>query len=200
LSEPVQAPGAGADSLRSVLDSVFAAPSYQWIERRDFWAPVRRLWFGLLEWLEHLEATSPGAFLALRWALIAVLVAIFVHAAWIVWHMVRGATAHAQAPATVPPPRGASWYREEADRLARAGNYREAIQADFTALILALDARRLLRFHPSKTPGEYVAERSELGALVHALYAYLFARVPCGPAEFDAWRSLARGARDAATA
>lgn len=196
----MQAPETGADSLRSILDSVFAAPSYQWIERRDFWAPVRRLWVQLTDWLEHLEATSPGTFLILRWALIAVLVAIFVHAAWVVWQMVRGATAPAQPHAPLPTPRGTSWYREEADRLARAGKYREAIQADFTALILALDARRLLRFHPSKTPGEYVAERSELGAVVRALYAYLFARVPCGSAEFDAWRSLARGVQDAATA
>jgi hypothetical protein len=196
----VQASGAGADSLRRVLDSVFAAPSYQWIERRDFWAPVRRLWFRLLEWLAHLEGSSPGAFLALRWALILVLVAIFVHAAWIVWQMVRGATSPAHSPAPLPPPRGATWFRDEADRLARAGKYREAIQADFTALVLALDSRRLLRFHPSKTPGEYVAERSDLGSVVRALYAYLFARVPCGPAEFDAWRALTRVVDDAATA
>ena len=196
----MQAPTVGVDSLRSVLDSVFAAPSYQWTERRDFWAPVRRLWFQLLEWLEQLEGGSPGAFLALRWALIAVLVAIFVHAVWIVWQMIRGATSPAQSPAPVPPARGATWYRAEADRLAGAGKYREAIQADFTALILALDARRLVRFHPSKTPGEYVAERSDLGAVVRALYAYLFARAPCGPAEFGAWRDLTRAVDHAATA
>lgn len=196
----MQAPSIGVDSLRSVLDSVFAAPSYQWTERRDFWAPVRRLWFQLLEWLEQLEGSSPGAFLALRWALIAALVAIFVHAAWIVWQMIRGATSPADSPAPVPPPRGATWYRAEADRLAGEGKYREAIQADFIALILALDSRRLVRFHSSKTPGEYVAERSDLGAVVRALYAYLFARAPCGPAEFDAWRVLTRGVDDAATA
>jgi hypothetical protein len=196
----VQAPAAGQDSLRSVLDSVFAAPAYQWHEPRDFWAPVRRLWFGLVDWLERLQDTSPGAFFALRWALIVLLVAIFVHAAWVVWHMVRGATAPAHAPAPLPPPRGAAWYRAEADRLALDGRFREAIQVDFTALILLLDSRRLLRFHPSKTPGEYAAERSELGALVRALYAYLFARVPCGPAEFEGWRRLARGVADAAAA
>ena len=196
----MQAPTVGVDSLRSVLDSVFAAPSYQWTERRDFWAPVRRLWFQLLEWLEQLEGGSPGAFLALRWALIAVLVAIFVHAVWIVWQMIRGATSPAQSPAPVPPARGATWYRAEADRLAGAGKYREAIQADFIALILALDSRRLVRFHPSKTPGEYVAERSDLGTVVRALYAYLFARAPCGPAEFGAWRDLTRAVDHAATA
>jgi hypothetical protein len=196
----VQAPSVGADSLRSVLDSVFAAPSYQWTERRDFWAPVRRLWFQLLEWLEQLEGNSPGAFLALRWVLIAALVAIFVHAGWIVWQMIRGAASPAQSPVPVPPVRGAAWYRAEADRLAGAGRYREAIQADFTALILALDSRRLVRFHPSKTPGEYVAERSDLGAVVRALYAYLFARAPCGPAEFGAWRDLTRDVGHAASA
>jgi hypothetical protein len=100
----------------------------------------------------------------------------------------------------VPPARGAAWYRAEADRLAGAGKYREAIQADFTALILALDSRRLVRFHPSKTPGEYVAERSDLGGVVRALYAYLFARAPCGPAEFGAWRDLTRAVDHAATA
>lgn len=196
----MQAPSGGVDSLRSILDSVFAAPAYQWTARRDFWAPVRRLWFQVLDWLEQLEGSSPGAFLALRWALIVVLVAIFVHAAWIVWQMIRGATSPAPSPSFVPPPRGAPWYRAEAERLAGIGRYREAIQADFTALILALDSRRLVRFHPSKTPGEYVAERSDLGAVVRALYAYLFARAPCGPAEFDAWRGLTRDVDHAATA
>jgi hypothetical protein len=196
----VQAPAAEQDSLRSVLDSVFAAPSYQWHEPRDFWAPIRRLWFDLIDWLEQLQGSSPGAFFVLRWSLIVVLVAIVVHGVWVVWQMVRGATATAHAPQPLPPPRAAPWYREEADRLALAGRYREAIQADFTALILSLDAQRVLRFHPSKTPGEYVAERRELGSLVRALYAYLFARMPCGPEEFEAWRRMARGVLDAATA
>jgi hypothetical protein len=45
-----------------------------------------------------------------------------------------------------------------------------------------------------------VDERSDLGAVVRVLYAYLFARAPCGPAEFGAWRDLTRDVGHAATA
>ena len=99
------------------------------------------------------------------------------------------------------------WYRGEAERLAKAERFREAVQADFLGLILELDERRLVRFQPSKTPGEYAAEpgladpaRQALQHLVRLLYGYAFARLPCGAGEFGAWRELARPERYAPAA
>jgi hypothetical protein len=106
-----------------------------------------------------------------------------------------GAPGEGDAAQAAPEVRGAAWFRREAQRLAREGRYPEAMQADFLGLVLELDQRRLLRFHPSKTPNEYTSEvrlaepaRSAFCDLVHTLYGYAFAREPCGPGDFAAWR------------
>jgi hypothetical protein len=72
------------------------------------------------------------------------------------------------------------------------------MQADFLALVLALEAADLLRFHPAKTPAEYSREsrlapsaRVEFRELVRTLYGYAFARWPCGPGDFASWRTRA---------
>ena len=64
---------------------------------------------------------------------------------------------------------------------------------------LELDRRRLARFHPSRTPHEYVMEpalsveaRREMHQLVQALYRYVFAGVPCDAADYEAWHRQAR--------
>jgi len=61
--------------------------------------------------------------------------------------------------------------------------------------MLDLETVRRLQYHPSKTPGDYLREavlsphaRADLEQLVRVLYGYLFAREPCGPAEYAAWR------------
>jgi len=94
--------------------------------------------------------------------------------------------------------RDAAWYGAEARRLAGEGRFPEAMQADFVRLTLELDRRRLARFHPSRTPHEYVMDpalspeaRRNLHQLVQALYRYVFARVPCDAAAYDAWHRQA---------
>jgi len=78
----------------------------------------------------------------------------------------------------------------------RAGRYAEALAHRFVALVLDLERRRALAFHPSKTPAEYVGEarldaagRASLAELVARLYRHLFGGVPCdagGYREFGA--------------
>lgn len=188
-----------ADSLRAVLDSVFAAPDYRWVERPETYALLRRWMRALQQWLLDVRESHPALFRLLLAALILLVLAIFLHAAWIFLQTVRAAGSAGPGMTMAPAVRrDRVWYRSEADRLAGLGRYAEAMQYDFLALVLALDAASLVRFHPSKTPGEYTREarlspqaRTELRALVRDLYGYVFARRACGPREFEAWRVMA---------
>lgn len=192
------APGAPqADSLRAILDSVFSAPEYRWVERPNPLAFLSRWWRLLGDWLVRIQDQHPDFFWVLFWALVAVLALILVHAGWVMVQTIRSAASPPSAgvTGTATEIRGAAWYRREALRLAGKGKYPEAMQADFLALVLELDARGVLHFHPSKTPSEYTGEaklggdpRETFRALVRTLYGYAFARVPCGPDEFADWR------------
>ncbi|MDX2120158.1 MAG: hypothetical protein SF070_03730 [Gemmatimonadota bacterium] len=196
----------GSDSLRAVLDTVFQAEAYQWVERPHPLAFLGRWWRALLQWLGDLERSQPTLFWALFWVMIAVLLLIFIHAAWVMLRTIRSAAAPGGGEAgAAAEARGAAWYRGEAERLALAGRFPEAMQADFVALVLELDARRVLRFHPSKTPNEYTYEAGLAGeardgfrGLVRSLYGYAFARWPCGPDEYAEWRRAAVAERYAA--
>lgn len=185
-----------ADSLRAVLDSVFAAPEYRWVERPETYAMLRR-WLRIAQqWLLDVRETHPALFKLLLAGLVLLVIAIFLHAAWIFLQTMRAAGGAGPGALAPPAPRrDQAWYRGEADRLAGLGRYAEAMQYDFLALVLALDAASLVRFHPSKTPGEYTREArlspealNQFRALVRDLYGYVFARRACGPREFEAWR------------
>jgi len=188
------------DSLRAVLDSVFANPAYRWVERPEPMAQVQGWLSQLQQWLAALRDHNPLGFKVFLAALIIALVAILVHAGWV---LVRTVRPRSPEEGPIPAPvrrRDREWYAREAERLAKEGRYAEAMQADFLALVLALDAAQLVRFHPSKTPLEYTREarldpglRAELRELVGALYRYLFARYPCGPTEYSDWRSRIAG-------
>ncbi len=183
------------DSLRAVLDSVFAGPPYRWVERPDPLAVVRKWFVEVSRWLAELRDNNPIGFRVLLAALVALLVVILIHAGWVLVRTIRPATGKAGPPAPAIVRRDRAWYLREADRLAADGRFVEAMQVDFLALVLALDASRALRFHPAKTPREYLnepalpaEERTRLRGLVSTLYGHAFARWPCGPGEFAAWR------------
>ena len=186
------------DSLRSVLDSVFAAPAYHWVRRGEPLAFLRRAMQTIGAWLDRMQLTQPILYRIVIYLLLAGMLALVLHATWRFFTEVRSA----DTPDGIRDPRvvrrDEGWYRTEADRLARAGRFAEAIQADFLALVLVLDERKQLRFHPSKTPAEYARDttlaplaREDFRDLVRRLYAYAFARVPCGAADFFDWRQRA---------
>ena len=187
------------DSLRGVLDSVFAAPAYRWVEQKDAFAILRRWYAELQEWFRALRESNPLSYRLILYGMIFVVVLIVLHALWVLYRTV-GTTSRVGATSSTPDtaPRTVAWFRHESERLAGEGKYAEAIQADFLALVLALDAWKLVRFHPSKTPAEYANEselppeaRAEVRDLVHRVYGYAFARWPCGPAEYAQWRAQA---------
>jgi hypothetical protein len=190
--------GQHPDSLRAILDSVFARKEYRWVQRPDPLAALKRMRHAIWQWLTTLHDGHPAGFQVVGYGLGVLALAIVLHAAWSFFRGVRSADSLTAGGGTGFTPRDQAWYRGEAERLADAGRFAEAIQVDFVALVLALDARQVLRFHPSKTPGEYAREsrlepgrREDFRELVYRLYRYAFARTPCGPAEYAEWRARA---------
>lgn len=195
------------EAFRAVLDTVFAAPQYAWREARDPLAFLRRGWNSVLTWLETLRESNPDLFRLLLWGLVALLVLLLLHAGWVVLRTLRGGPAGtgSHGPTVAAPRRDAVWYRREAQRLAENGRLLEAMQADMIALLLELDARRIVRYHAGKTAQEHVAEaavseaaRAELRDLVWTFYRHAFAREPLSPATAAAWRARALADRYAA--
>ena len=189
-----------ADSLRAVLDSVFAAPAYQWREASDPLGFLRTWWDTAVDWLDRLQQQHPTGFLLFTWGAALALLAIAAHAALVVLRTVRHrrTAAEPERGLVTTVRRDAAWYAAERDRLAAAGRFAAALRVDFLRLVLELDQRRVLRFDPSKTPNEYAGEaalpgpaRGEFRRLVLDLYRYVFAGDPCGPEQFLEWRRRA---------
>jgi hypothetical protein len=183
--------------LRRVLDTVFAAPSYRWVEEPGPLRFLREWWQRLGEWLESLRADNPAVFRLLILLLLAVLLLLLAHGTWVVWKTVRaGAGPPVDLSETAPgQSRDASWYYQQADRAAAEGRVTEALQLAFVGLALTLEGQGLLRYHPSKTPAECAreanltgADRERLRSLVRALYAHVFGGRPCGADDYYRWR------------
>ena len=194
------------DSLRVVLDSVFAAPAYRWVEPTDPFAALRLRFSQLVDWIKHLESNSPALYTVVIGLLVLLLVAILVHVGWLVWQTLRTPPTAAPILPDAAVRRDADWYRAEADRLADAGRFREAVQADFLALVLTLDGWGTVHFHPSKTPAEYLAEpalrggsHEEFRRLVRQLYRIVFGGGACDAETYAEWRRHAAPERYAAT-
>ena len=189
-----------ADTRRAALDSVFASPAYRWETREDPLGALRRFWATIEDYLARLHQSNPTAFRVLAWVLVAILVAIVAHALWVAFRTVGGGRRALSEIAALPAleARDARWFAREAARLAQAGEFVAAMQADFLRLMLELDGRRVVAFHPSKTPSEYArdavldeAGRRALRALVREMYAHAFAREPLDRAGYDRWHGAA---------
>lgn len=194
----IQVPGpqASSDSLRAVLDTVFSRREYQWAERPALLGWLADAWNWLTETLRRFQQANPDLFLWFQIALLAILAGIVLHAGWVMLRTARAArqfALRAEAP-SVAAPRTAGWFRDRAADLAGDGRFSEALLAAFQALVLDLDHREMLRFHPSKTPGEYAAEsamadldRERFRSLVSQLYRYVFGHQHCGESEYRRW-------------
>jgi len=203
------AQAASADSIRAVLDRVFAAPEYDWEVRRH---PLQFLldWYrAVLTWLDELAASHPIAYWVVIGLLVGILVATLAHFAYLVVRALRPRAVSDSMPSIVAArSRDSAWHVAEARRLALAGRFSEALAHRFVALVLELDQGGALRYHPSKTPAEYVNE-ARLGAaaadefrvLVAVLYGHLFGGALCSEqalAAFDR-RAAALAGQHAAT-
>ena len=193
---------ADAGRYRAVLDSVFATEPYQWTPPPPILRLLSEWWERLVLWLEGLRSDNPLLFRAFLVVILLAWVGIFAHAAWLVWHTVRGAARAERAP---PPPvagerHDADWYSRAADRAAEEGRLTEALQLAFVALALTLEGAGLLKYHPSKTPAECAREarltggdRDRLRGLVRTLYASAFGGRALGLEDYRRWRELGAG-------
>ena len=193
---------AAPDSLRRVLHEVFAGREYQWTKPAGTFAWLRGRFVRFLDWLFALRETHPVTFYVVLGTLTLAAVAILVHLGYVIWRVARFRPEGAAARATPGPVHDAPWHLEQAQRLSAAGRYAEALGHRFLALVLDLDARRALHFHPAKTPAEYVSEarlddagRRGLGELVLTLYRHVFGGAPCGA---DQWTWFDRQAAEVA--
>ncbi len=185
------------DSLRVVLRHVFDAPEYRWDAPRNWLATVGD-WFGrVLQLLGDLQRSHPVAHSVVVAMLAGLLLAILAHMTVVLWRALRPRRRLAHADLVVPSvPRDASWYRTQARLSLEEGRFAEALAYRFRALLLSLERGKVVRFHPAKTPAEYLVE-SELSddgggmlrELVRRLYGHVFGGVPCREPdvlEFDA--------------
>lgn len=193
------AQGVPPDSLRAALREVFARAEYRWNERPDPWGWIVGVWYRLLDWLDAVQRGHPAGFKVLLALLALVLVGLLAHMGYVVWRITRPtARTPAAGAGGISGPQLADMraHRVRAEELARAGRYAEALAHRFVALVLELESRRAVAFHPSKTPAEYVGEarldaagRASLAELVARLYRHLFGGAPCdegGYREFGA--------------
>lgn len=188
-----------ADSIRRVVREVFARPDYEWVETvRRHW--LRDWWRGLQEWLARLSAQHPTGAKVLFWGAMLLLVAMLVHIGQTVWRIYRATVTPSGTPLQGPAVvlLDARGHLARAEGLARDGRYTEALAHRFLALVLELDRREALHFHPSKTPAEYAREarlgdagRVSFSELVGRLYRHVFGAEPVDAAEYHAFGTAA---------
>ena len=190
------------DSLRAVLDSVFAAPAYRWAERPDPWRWLREWVQRIVDWLLTLRVEHPTGYKLVLAAAGIVFVAILAHAGYILWRTVRRTedADDAVRAAKAAEVRDAEWHFRHADDAARAGRYREALRFIVAGVIVHLDELGVLKRRAGTTPAEYARaarlageDRERLTDLVRALYRHVYGGVPCGPEDYARWRGLAWG-------
>lgn len=150
------------DDARERLERILAGPPFAQPAPRP---PgfIERLLTWLTELIERIAtplgrvAGGPPGTLA-GWALIAAGAALVV-AVLVLW--LRGLQRALRPAPALPPPvaerHSASSAREQAEALARAGNYREAVRLLALAALLWLDERGRLRYQPHQTNREHLA-------------------------------------------
>jgi hypothetical protein len=182
------------DSLRAIIDDVFSAGEYRWRESSGLRQWILDTFGSLLDWLDALRGTHPIAYMVFIAVNVGILIAILVHFAYVISRTLRYRTDADGGPDAAPEIRDANWHLRAARRHGEAGRFVDALVHRFTALVLDLDGRDALRFHPSKTPAEYAGEvkltseaRERFRGLIDALYTKLFGGVPCTSDEWAAF-------------
>ena len=176
---------------------MFARPEYRWTEGRHPLQWLVNAWHALLDWAYRTTDKHPAVLLPF----ILVLLALLAHLGWTAWKIYQS---HIRTPDAARRPGApvlvdARAHLARADALARAGRYAEALGHRFVAVVLELERPQALKFHPSKTPAEYVAEarlddagKGSFAGLVASLYRHLFGAEPVDATGYAAFGESAR--------
>lgn len=205
---PAQLPD--ALQVQRAVVTVYKRPEFaehhgfgEWV--RDMTGRIVDFFAELVGSLATLRTTMPVLFWIIIVWLAATAVAIVGHLVWTAIQASR--LGRDDAPgvkkARAEKPRTATDWEDEALRLAAAGKLREAAAALYQAFLLRLDAREVVRFDPSKTPGDYRREARKHPESAKALTAFLrlFEPVAFGGRDLDTegWErmrtTVAEGAR-----
>lgn len=182
-----------------MVDTVLNRPEYRWEHAGGKSNFLSRLFQDLLAWLFDLRDSNPALYQFIIWSLVAILLLILLHGGIVMYRTMRGASTTSGGGVETGRivVRDARWYRQQAERLAGAGRYAEAMQAAFMHLVLRLDARDVLRYHPSKTPQEYAREarladdeKARLRETVRGLYACAYAGARCDAMIYREWMAI----------
>ena len=133
---------------------------------------------------------------------ILTLLAILAHFVWTIWLLMRPQRGSAtDLPGDSEDYESASFEQlwERSAELARAGAFRAAIGVLLVAVLRRLDALKILRFHKSKTNGEYVREypgqlagRREFVQFVVAFERNVYGGFEIAKPTYDTMSTLAR--------
>lgn len=158
----------GRAEVARALARVYARPefapqrTYGWAQRiTDAWEAVKEFFARIADRLGVMQTAAPVLFWVIfGWMAITAL-AILAHLVYTVsqtWRARERDPAVKPLRSAAPRPVTAADWEAEARRAAAEGRLRDAAVAHYQALLLRLDARGVLRYDSSKTPGEYRRE------------------------------------------
>ena len=199
-SAPVDYMRADAPTIQTHLQKILSDPRFA--AHKTFWQ-----WLGekLVRWGgPHLPEGIRKVIerVVIIWCVLTLL-AIFAHLAWTIWLLVRPQTS---SPGAELPPGSENYENASCEQLwqrsaelARTGAFRAAVGLLLVALVRGLDALKVLRFHKSKTNGEYVREyssqrggRREFVQFVIAFERSIYGGSEVARSAYDTMTALAR--------
>jgi hypothetical protein len=161
----VQAAPLPVEDVEQALADVYARPELAAAAESALTVWLRDTWQRIADWVSSLfggiriggdGVPILGVIAVAVFVTLAVVFALRLVRMRDTWWPERG-----MAPAVVPAgaaSRSAADWHAHARRLAEAGRWRDATLALYQALLLGLEARGVVRYDPSKTPGDYRRE------------------------------------------
>jgi hypothetical protein len=190
-----------AATVEQALERVYARAEFT--ERRTpaLVQFIRDVWNDFRDWVSSLwDFVLPDrGSTAFEWIVYAVVIAA---AVWALAHLIRslqqsdaGDTTRGATNSADARTRNAAWWESAARDAALHGRYRDAALFLYNAVLLRLETRGALRYHPGKTPGDYrrevrahAATRAPFEQFIRALLPAAFGPQPPDAAAFESVR------------
>lgn len=190
----------GIERIGPALESIYGRPEFLRVERRTLVEIVAEWLVGLLERMGEAAPWLDPVGDALYVILAAVGLLLVVRIALGVRRLLHGSRATPRAAESAP---GAgldsATQRRAADEAARRGNYAAAVRALYLYVVARLHERGVVRYHESKTGGDYLLEarRPEgLAGFLRDVERVVFGGRPCDRALLERLAGVAEAVAD----